>query len=129
GDAGLMHTDMADMDEQALIFLEGAMHHLAGEIHPDRTGTGDALQHETHATEEADAEALLPDNFQLHGFLGAEEGLAPADEALAGFQFPRHDGAGETRREGKLAFAIGGEIGNEEAAAADAAHQSGHQPA
>src|ERR1700688_3142864 len=65
--------------------------------------------------------------FERDRFLRDEEALLPADQRLAGLQQRRHDRAGKARREGDMAGAVGGEVGDEERAAAERALQPGEQ--
>src|SRR5260221_10432084 len=128
-DAGSLDADMADMDEQHVIGPEVLFDDLAGEIEPDGAGPRHLLQDEALATEEAGTEALLEREFQRHRFLGAEKRLLAADQAFASRQSAGDDGAGKTRREGDMAFSFGGEIGDEETAAAQATLQTGEKAA
>src|SRR6185369_17486501 len=115
---------MADMNQQGVIAAEIFFHHFPGEIEPDGAWPGHLLQDEAFATEEAGAEPLLEGKLQGHGFFGAKESFLAADQALAGTQRTGDDGTGKARREGDMAAALGGEIGDEEAAATHAALQA-----
>jgi hypothetical protein len=72
---------------------------------------------------------LLPGDFEADGFLGDQEGFLAADQRLAGAKLDRHDGAGEARRESDVAIAARGKIGDEQAAAGEAAGQAGKEAA
>ena len=120
---------MAGVDQKTLAWGEVTFHHFAGEVEEDSAGAGDFLQNEALPAEEAGAEAFLPGDFEGDGFFRDQEGFLTADQRLTGGEGDRHDGARETGREGDVAGAICGEIGYEEAAAAEAAGQAGEEAA
>ena len=64
-----------------------------------------------------------------HRFLRDQERLLAADQRLARLQLRGHDRAGKARREGDMAGAVGGEVGDEERAAAERARDAGEQAA
>src|SRR5271163_280953 len=128
-DAGLEHADMAGVDEQPFARREIAFDQFAGEIEPNNSRPRDLLQNEALAAEETGAEPFLPGEFERDRFLRDEEALLPADQRLAGLQQRRHDRAGKARREGDMAGTVGGEVGDEERAAAERALQPGEQAA
>ena len=126
---GLEHADMAGVDQQPLARREIALDEFARQVEPDDAGAGHLLQDEAVAAEEAGAHALLPGELQRHRFLRDEERLLAADQRLAGLQQRRDDRSGEARREGDVAGAAGGEVSDEERAAAEGALQPGEEAA
>ena len=119
-DARLEHADMAGVDQQPLAGREIALDELAGEIEPDDAGAGDLLQDEAVAAEEAGADAASARRVSsVIDLLRDEERLLAADQRLAGLQQRRDDRAGKARREGDMAGALRGEVGDEERAAAE----------
>jgi hypothetical protein len=96
---------------------------------PGARWSGDLLQDEPAAAEEARADALLPGDLEGDGFLGDEKRLLAADERLAGPEQRGHDRAGKARGEGDMALAPRGEVGDEERAAAERAREPGEEAA
>src|SRR5580698_3251022 len=124
-----MHADVPGVHQQLLAGAQGLGHHFAREVEEHRAGAGHLLQDEARAAEEARADALLPGQFDGDRFLRAQERLLAADQRLAGRQLARQDGAGKARREGHVAAPVGAELGDEEAAAGQAALEPGQQAA
>ena len=120
---------MAGMDQQLLAGRQVLFHDLAREVEPDRAGAADLLQGEALAAEEAGPEPALPGELQGHRLLRAKERLLAADQGFAGRQCLGDDGPGKARREGDVARALCGEVGDEQAAAGEAALQARQEAA
>ena len=103
---------MPGVHEQPLAGREVALDQFAGEVEPDDAGAADLLQDEAVAAKEARANPLLPGDFEADHF------CATRNVSLRQISdWPACNCAGtivpESGREGDMAGAVGGEVGDE----------------